>query len=71
MTITLDLLVDEVRKVTSFSGRYICKDEEGKSVDVYASATDATFESMPTQPYSRINELLPHNWKPASASIES
>lgn len=26
---------------------------------------------MPTQPYSRINELLPHNWKPASASIES
>ena len=28
-------------------------------------------DRLPTQPYSRINELLPHNWKPASASIES
>lgn len=28
-------------------------------------------DRLPTQPYSRINELLPHNWKSASASIES
>jgi transposase len=28
-------------------------------------------DRLPTQPYSSINELLPHNWKPASASIES
>lgn len=25
-------------------------------------------DRLPTQPYSRINELLPHNWKPVSAS---
>jgi len=28
-------------------------------------------DRLPTQPYSSINELLPHNWKSASASIES
>lgn len=28
-------------------------------------------DRLPTQPYSRINELLPHNWKPASALTES
>ncbi|MFN4329303.1 MAG: IS66 family transposase [Limnobacter sp.] len=28
-------------------------------------------DRLPTQPYSRINELLPHNWKSAPASTES
>jgi hypothetical protein len=23
-------------------------------------------DRLPTQPYSKINELLPHNWKPAN-----
>ncbi|NPC56023.1 transposase domain-containing protein, partial [Caenimonas soli] len=36
--------------------------------DPYAYLRDV-LERLPTQPASRIDELLPHRWQPASAAI--